>query len=1033
MSETGKKARWKKVLKWFSITLISLIVLLFIAIGIIINFVFTSSKLTPIVRENAVRFLNADVHVGEIELTFFSTFPDFGLRISDASVVSGVFRNSVQLATERDSLMSVRKVLITVNPVAYLKNNQIKVKDFVLDEPRIYAYVDTLGVANWNIFRSDTTVAGQQDSSVKSPETLLDIRNVRINKGRLVLDDRSTQLYSRIEGLNLGVDGDFLGRTADLRLSLNAGNVLFWQEGQLLVKKLAFGLETEMHINRDSLLYTLDKAVFDVNGVKFGAGGTLRADSVARTLDVHLKYGIHIPSLESLLELVPPTILAQEQRKVDVKGDVLCTGTVQGIYGKKNIPLITAAFKIKDGYIAYEGMPSKIEELNVDFDAFVDLQKEQASYVKLNRFCVKGGKTDIDVEGTIDNILTDPVIRTKIDAEVDFDDITRIFPLTDGITCRGKISAALKTDVLLSDVLVANYGKLKIGGKCMMHDVAIFVPKDSIVMNVKSAGLAFATNRKDEKVLQGVDLLSGIVGYSGLDINLRNKVRLHMDTTYLTLRTTPLRDTSAIATVTSSLHLGKTVLIVRDTLLVGLKRADVRAKLLPSKKDKRIPRIESTLSIDSLRLRSMGNRLNIARADIELNAVRNKRDEKIWHPSGHIDFTGLRGYTPYFPLRLNMPGTRIRFNRKEVMLDSAVVRLGRSDMRLTGKISNLSKAFFKKEDLVAELFVRSKMINCNQIMRALDAGTAYMNKVAMGHADTITTMEDDMDQVAVVSDSAVYTGSGSIFVVPAGIDLTFRTDIDKLLFGNLEMEHIHGEMVMRNQCIELSDFSLHSAAANMNATVVYKASDTLRAYTGFSLKMHDIRIDSLVRVMPSLDTIFPMLKSFEGEVDFHISAEAWLDSTMMIDLPTLRAAAYLDGHNLVLMDGETFTEISKMLMFKNKKRNVIDSIAVDFVIKNGVIEIFPFMLEMDRYKVAIGGEHNIDMSFKYHVSLLKSPLPFRAGVDISGTLDKMKFRITKAKYKDMFIPSRKAKVDSTQLNLRQRIRTMLREGKGGNL
>ena len=40
----------------------------------------------------------------------------------------------------------------------------------------------------------------------------------------------------------------------------------------------------------------------------------------------------------------------------------------------------------------------------------------------------------------------------------------------------------------------------------------------------------------------------------------------------------------------------------------------------------------------------------------------------------------------------------------------------------------------------------------------------------------------------------------------------------------------------------------------------------------------------------------------------------------------------------------------------------------------------------------------------------------------------MKFRITKAKYKDIFMPSRKTKVDSTQLNLRKRMREMLREG-----
>jgi len=361
------------------------------------------------------------------------------------------------------------------------------------------------------------------------------------------------------------------------------------------------------------------------------------------------------------------------------------------------------------------------------------------------------------------------------------------------------------------------------------------------------------------------------------------------------------------------------------------------------------------------------------------------------------------------------------------------MRLGKSDIRLTGSITNLTRAFFKKEELKAELTVQSKMINCNQLMRALDMGTAYMNKVERGYQESIATEEDDMDKLAVVSDTVGYEGNSSVFVVPSGIDFTFRTDIDQMIFGKLLMDSIHGEMVMKNQCIEVSDLKLRSSAANMDATLIYKATDTLQAYTGFALKMHEIRIDSLVRVIPSLDTLFPMLKSFEGVVDFHISAESWLDSTFMIDLPTLRAAAYLDGHNLVLMDGETFAEISKMLMFKNKKRNMIDSISVDLLVKDGVIEIFPFLLEMDRYKVAVGGEHNIDMTFKYHVSLLKSPIPFRAGVDISGSLEKMKFRITKAKYKDLFIPSRKAKVDSAQLNLRQRIRTLLREGGNNEL
>lgn len=114
----------------------------------------------------------------------------------------------------------------------------------------------------------------------------------------------------------------------------------------------------------------------------------------------------------------------------------------------------------------------------------------------------KGGKTDIDLAGDVENVLRDPVIKAKLDANIDFDDLTRIFPLTDGVTCTGKIGASLKTKVLLSDVMNGDYGRIKVGGWCKMNDVALFIPKDSIVMNVRSAGVGFATNRKNTEVVQ---------------------------------------------------------------------------------------------------------------------------------------------------------------------------------------------------------------------------------------------------------------------------------------------------------------------------------------------------------------------------------------------------------------------------------------------------------------------------------------------------------------------------------------------------
>lgn len=1021
-----KKPFWLRMTKWCLFTLLSLIVIILAGSAFVINFIFTPSKLTPLIEKTAAEYLTAEVHFGEVELTFFSTFPDFGLKMTDGVVVSNVFRDSVGPAVARDSLMNIKSCLVTINPMAYLLKNRIIIKDFVIDQPEIYAYIDSVGVPNWDIVRlADTTVTDTVTADTSAFASGIRIKNVRIRNGKLIFDDRSTQLYTRLTGLNLGVDG-YLGlRRSKLKVNFSTENILFWQEGKLLVNHLALGVETGMKVNRDSLLYTLEKAVFDVNGVKFGVGGTLKADTINRTLGVNLKYGIHIPSLKTLLDLVPDTILRKTDN-VDVKGEVMCRGEIKGLYGKKNIPLLTAEFKINNGYIKYPGMPSQIDTLNMEFNALVDLQKEQVSYLQMKNFCMKGGGMDIDVTGDVENLLEAPVVKSKIEALIDFAALTKIFPLADGITCAGNINMSVETDILVSDVMDANYGKLKLGGSCQMKNVDIFIPKDSIVLNVKNAGIVFSTNRRNTKTLQKTDLLNALVGYSGLDVNVKGRLHLKMDTTYLSLTTSPLKDTSAIASVSSTLHLGKMVLVVRDTLLVGLKSAHINAGLSPSQRDKKTPKINAHVKVDSLRLRMLGNRLSMAEADIQIEAERSKRNANIWRPTGYIDFRGLRAYTPYFPLRMRMPGTRVRFDRDEIELDSATLQLGNSNVRLSGSVSNLAKFFFKKEEVKAQLIVKSSMIDCNQLMKALELGTAYTAKVEAGFRETITNEEEDLDRVPVLSDSVTYAGDNSIFVVPAGVDFTFQTDIDKMLFGKLQIDSIHGEVTMRNQCIRLEDLELRSSAANMSTSALYKASDSTKAYTGFALQMHEIRIDSLVHLIPSLDTLFPMLRSFEGLVDFHIAADAWLDSTMTIDLPTLRAAAFLDGKNLVLMDGETFSEISKMLMFKNKKRNMIDSISVDFTVKDGTIEIFPFMIEIDRYKAAVGGQHNIDMTFKYHISLLKSPLPFRAGVDISGSLDKMKYKITKAKYKDIFMPSRKTQVDSTQLNLKKKMRDMLK-------
>jgi hypothetical protein len=189
--------------------------------------------------------------------------------------------------------------------------------------------------------------------------------------------------------------------------------------------------------------------------------------------------------------------------------------------------------------------------------------------------------------------------------------------------------------------------------------------------------------------------------------------------------------------------------------------------------------------------------------------------------------------------------------------------------------------------------------------------------------------------------------------------------------------------------------------------------------------MLDIEIGELLNMIPDIDSMMPMLRSFEGEGEFHIAVETYMDSLYNIKQSTLRGASSIKGDDLVLMDGETFSEIAKKLRFSKKTENKVDFISSEFTIFRNEIDIYPFLIVMDKYQAVISGRHNFDMSFDYHVSIVDSPLPIKLGVDIKGTLEDMDFSLAKCRYAEYFRPTSRREVEKKKLELRKLIREAL--------
>ena len=288
----------KKLRKTIRLTAISfgaLLAVFLLAIAIVVNFIFTPEKLTPVVLNVANRTLNAHLQMEKVELTFFSTFPRFGLKVTDGVLVSKAINDTLWQKT--DSLLSFKKCVVVVNPVDYLWKHKISLRYLGLEDATVYAFTNKEGKSNWDIVKStsdqlEEDTVSQRDTTIQE----IDINRVSLKRSNVTFDDRNTRVYTRVQNLNLTLKASLKKDYSALTLNYDNENLLFWQDGQLLVNHLAVGLNADMQLDRTSRKLTFKDTGLTLNGVALDLSGTLGRDSVGGPARVDLGYKQHAQS-----------------------------------------------------------------------------------------------------------------------------------------------------------------------------------------------------------------------------------------------------------------------------------------------------------------------------------------------------------------------------------------------------------------------------------------------------------------------------------------------------------------------------------------------------------------------------------------------------------------------------------------------------------------------------------------------------------------------------------------------------------------
>jgi len=400
-----------------------------------------------------------------------------------------------------------------------------------------------------------------------------------------------------------------------------------------------------------------------------------------------------------------------------------------------------------------------------------------------------------------------------------------------------------------------------------------------------------------------------------------------------------------------------------------------------------------------------------------------------WALEGSVKSRTGRMVSPMFPLRTRLQNIDLLFTSNDATLQNADITLGESRINLTGKVSNIRRAMNTGRGLTVETVIKSDTLNLNELFAAAMSGAAYAEaddeqKKAIANAKD----DDELERIIQAMNEGKEDEAPQLIVVPSNVSIDARLDISNGRYADIIINRLTGGLLMRDRVLQLNDIMAITSMGEINLTALYATRSRTDITLGTDLEFKDIQIEDFISIIPAVDEFAPMLSSFRGIVNAQVAATMSLDSTMDIILPSINASCRIRGKNMVLLDGEEFAEIAKTLRFRNREENLVDSIAVEMLISNNQVQVFPFIMEMDRYRVAISGIQNLDMSFSYHISVLRSPLPFRLGVNVSGTEENMRFRLGRARYRDNNMPTHVTVIDETRINLRSQIDNFMQQG-----
>lgn len=993
----------KRVLIITGWCLLGLFGAIIIALSIACYLIFTPARLTAIAHQVADQYVTCEYELDEVELTYFSTFPYFGVSVKDACLI-----NPMEGA-QSDTLVVVPELLVSLKLIDAIHGN-ICIKRFHLRDATANIYIAADGTTNFDVFKSeDDDEEEEEDEGGWQLKSVRWEEDLKVSARHLSFVDEKDTIAASLDEASIILASQNRDDLDGARLDLSAQHVCAALKGEEYAQDLELRLHLPVYYKNLEHVY-IDKAKLQVNDFGLlldGEAGTPDLSSGVYTCDATVSTD-GAWQIQEILALVPERFKAS-LKDIKVDGLMALEANVKGTYADSIMPVLTAHLDIKEGKGAYKPLPYTVRDLQLDADARLDLNKQQPSTVTINKLSAKTKESRIAAKGKVEDLLEDMLLDLHLDIDANLPDFAYFMPKE--MDLKGQTKGKANAKIRLSDLSEMRLEKGTIDADLTLTDIAYTMDSMEATLPYTKAKVFIPNKNPSRKS----------VNWACVDLDTK-QVDFSMDTTINAALGASLIRIEAANVLNNeqdyfaSIHTASLDGRFED-IHADLTNAELEAYLAGGKK------MSAKIQTDALQA-EMGEELMVKTEALRIEAAARYKagEENIllqWNPRLTIHLKNGEVRMPErLPEPIYIPSIEFAYSNKAMNIANSRIELGNSDLNIKGNVRHIGGWFRHKKILEGELDIVSDHCDANQLMAWFSADEETSQESGAESQESKAESQEELTSTP-EQNTPDSTKEMEPFMVPLDVDLALNTNLKEVEIFNQLAKDLKGGIFMQEGNLILDEVGFVCRAAKLQLTAMYRSPRRNHLYLGMDYHMVDVDIDELLTMIPNLEEMVPMLSSFKGAAEFHLAAETYLNSQYQPKMSTLRGAASLTGKDLVVLDGETFDKISKLLLFSKKTENKIDSINAELTIYKNQIDVYPLCVQMDNYMVALGGRHNTNMTFDYDINVLS---PIYLGVKVSGSMDDLQIKLAKCKFAQDFKPHWYQKVDNQSRELRERIK-----------